>query len=37
MAGTSDTDKERSYFVKGATGVPVRTLVNLVLSLAKEK
>ncbi len=37
IAGTSDTDKERSYFVKGATGVPVRTLVNLVLSLARER
>ncbi len=37
IAGTSDTEKERGYFVKGATGVPVRTLVSLVLSLAKEK
>ena len=35
IAGTSMTDKERDYLVKGATGVPVRTLVNLVLSLAK--
>ncbi len=35
IAGTSMTDKERNYLVKGATGVPVRTLVNLVLSLAK--
>ncbi len=35
IAGTSMTDKERNYQVKGATGVPVRTLVNLVLSLAK--
>jgi len=34
IAGTSDTDKEKGYLVKGATGVPVRTLVNLVLSLA---
>jgi leucyl aminopeptidase len=29
------SEKERGYLVKGATGVPVRTLVNLVLSLAK--
>ena len=35
IAGTNMTDKERKYLVKGATGVPVRTLVNLVLSLAK--
>ncbi|HUV56827.1 MAG TPA: leucyl aminopeptidase, partial [Dehalococcoidales bacterium] len=35
IAGTSLSDKERNYLVKGATGVPVRTLVNLVLSLAK--
>ena len=36
IAGTSMSDKERTYLVKGATGVPVRTLVNLALSLAKE-
>jgi leucyl aminopeptidase len=35
IAGTSLNEKERGYLVKGATGVPVRTLVNLVLSLAK--
>ncbi len=35
IAGTSLSDKERAYLVKGATGVAVRTLVNLVLSLAK--
>jgi len=35
IAGTSLTEKERTYLVKGATGVPVRTLVNTVLSLAK--
>ena len=34
IAGTSLTEKERTYLVKGATGVPVRTLVNTVLSLA---
>ena len=35
IAGTFLSDKERAGLVKGATGVPVRTLVNLVLSLAK--
>jgi leucyl aminopeptidase len=35
IAGTSMTDKTKGYLVKGATGVPVRTLVNLVLSLSK--
>ena len=35
IAGTSLSEKERNYLVKGATGVPVRTLVNLALSLAK--
>ena len=35
IAGTSLSEKERTYLVKGATGVPVRTLVNLALSLAK--
>ncbi|MFC2010782.1 leucyl aminopeptidase [Chloroflexota bacterium] len=33
IAGTFISEKERNYLVKGATGVPVRTLVNLVLSL----
>jgi len=37
IAGTFLSDKERACLVKGATGVPVRTLVNLVMSLAKEK
>jgi leucyl aminopeptidase len=37
IAGTSDTDKEKGYLVKGATGVPVRTLVNLASSLAKQR
>ena len=32
IAGTADTDKERGYLVKGATGVPVRTLVNFFLA-----
>ncbi|MFC1987227.1 leucyl aminopeptidase [Chloroflexota bacterium] len=35
IAGPSMNEKERNYLVKGATGVAVRTLVNLVLSLAK--
>jgi len=35
IAGTNLSEKEQAYLVKGATGVPVRTLVNLVLSLAK--
>ncbi len=37
IAGTSMSEKERNYLVKGATGVPVRTLVNLVLSLATRQ
>ena len=37
IAGTSLSDKEQNYLVKGATGVPVRTLVNLALSLAQEE
>ncbi len=36
IAGTSRTDKNGGYLVKGATGVPVRTLVNLVLDLAEH-
>jgi leucyl aminopeptidase len=35
IAGTADSDKEKGYLTKGATGVPVRTLVNLVLNMAK--
>ena len=35
IAGTSDIDKNRGYYTKGATGVPTRTLVKLVLSLGK--
>jgi leucyl aminopeptidase len=33
IAGTYWSEKEQGYLIKGATGVPVRTLVNLVLSL----
>jgi leucyl aminopeptidase len=36
IAGTSDTDKEKGYLVKGATGVPVRTLANLIISMSKQ-
>jgi len=37
IAGTSDINKDRGYLVKGGTGIPVRTLINLVLKLAEEK
>jgi len=30
------TDKDKGYFVKGATGGPVRTLVSVVLGMAKK-
>ncbi|MFH0913935.1 MAG: leucyl aminopeptidase [Chloroflexota bacterium] len=36
IAGTDMSEKEKGYTVKGATGVLVRTLVNVVLSLAEE-
>jgi leucyl aminopeptidase len=29
-------DKEKGYLVKGATGIPVRTLINLVLAMAQK-
>lgn len=35
IAGTELSDKDKGYYTKGATGRPVRTLVNLVLSLAE--
>jgi leucyl aminopeptidase len=34
IAGTASSDKESGYTIKGATGVGVRTLVELALSLA---
>ena len=37
IAGTSYVDKERRYIIKGATGTPVRTLVNLALAMAAGK
>jgi leucyl aminopeptidase len=36
IAGTSDTDKDKGWQVKGATGVPVRTLVEFVLNEVKK-
>jgi len=36
IAGTSRSEKEKSYLVKGATGVGVRTLTNLILALAQK-
>jgi len=35
IAGTSMTEKEKGYLVKGATGVPVRTLIGLLMALAR--
>lgn len=35
IAGTSDTDKDKGYNLKGATGVGVRTLVQLASTLRK--
>ena len=37
IAGTNFDDKEHKYKVKGATGVPVRTLVNLALSISSQR
>jgi leucyl aminopeptidase len=37
MASTDDVDKDKGAWVKGATGIPTRTLVNLVLSLAGQE
>ncbi|MEE9202732.1 MAG: leucyl aminopeptidase [Dehalococcoidia bacterium] len=37
IAGPFRSDKDRGYTVKGATGVGVRTLVNLALTLSKKK
>jgi leucyl aminopeptidase len=35
MAGTDDSDKDKGVYVKGSTGIPTRTLINLVLDMAK--
>ena len=32
IAGTARTDADKGYLVKGSTGIPVRTLVNLALA-----
>ncbi len=37
VAGTSDIDKDRGYLIKGATGVPTRTLINLLINLAGKE
>jgi leucyl aminopeptidase len=37
IAGTASSTKEGGYIVKGATGVGVRTLVELALSEAKSQ
>ena len=36
IAGTAFLDSTKGYYNKGATGVPTRTLIKLVLSLAKK-
>ncbi|HDR14713.1 MAG TPA: leucyl aminopeptidase, partial [Desulfobacteraceae bacterium] len=35
IAGTSDTEKEKGYLVKGATGIPVRTLISFVKAMSR--
>jgi hypothetical protein len=37
MAPTDSVDKDKGALVKGATGIPTRTLVNLMLSLAGKR
>jgi leucyl aminopeptidase len=37
IAGTFFREKERGYLLKGATGVTVRTLVNLAVASAKQR
>lgn len=36
VAGTAMIGKDRKYWSKGGTGVPARTLINLVLALAEK-
>jgi leucyl aminopeptidase len=36
IAGTYYTDREKGYIVKGATGIPVRTLVEYIMGAVKE-
>jgi leucyl aminopeptidase len=35
IAGTDQSEKEQGYLTKGSTGIPVRTLVNLIMNLKK--
>ena len=37
IAGTYMSDKEKGYIVKGGTGVPTRTLVDLAMNLAQDQ
>lgn len=37
IAGTSFGDKERKFYPKGATGIPVRTLVNCISAVSNQK
>ncbi len=36
IAGVDMSEKEDGYYIKGATGIPVRTLVTLVMEMAKK-
>ncbi len=35
IAGTNTSEKDKGYLVKGSTGIPARTLINLVLNMVK--
>ncbi|HXG36962.1 MAG TPA: leucyl aminopeptidase [Dehalococcoidia bacterium] len=37
MAPTDNADKDSGVWVRGATGIPVRTLINFTLALAEER
>jgi leucyl aminopeptidase len=37
MAGTDDSDKDKGIYVKGSTGIPTRTLINLVMAMAAPR
>ena len=37
IAGTYFSNKEKGYLVKGGTGVPTRTLVNLAMNLGRQE
>jgi leucyl aminopeptidase len=37
IAGTSRSEKDRNYSVKGASGVMVRSLINLAINLSQER